>query len=120
MGGVVLEGPRACGKTSTGLRHARSYIRLGGQGGTVYHYRDETNLDVDAIIEFPDGWAAAEARLGSAQVADAERNLLKLRDERVNLNRMGQPAFLTVITGTEYGYTLPSGVHVVPLGALAA
>lgn len=28
MGGVVLEGPRACGKTSTGLRHARSSIRL--------------------------------------------------------------------------------------------
>ena len=28
MGGVVLEGPRACGKTSTGLQQAASSIRL--------------------------------------------------------------------------------------------
>jgi hypothetical protein len=28
MGGVVVEGPRACGKTSTGLHQARSSIRL--------------------------------------------------------------------------------------------
>ena len=28
MGGVVIEGARACGKTSTGLEHARSVVRL--------------------------------------------------------------------------------------------
>ncbi|MDR2347189.1 MAG: hypothetical protein LBD90_00935, partial [Bifidobacteriaceae bacterium] len=28
MGGVVIEGARACGKTSTGLEHARSEVRL--------------------------------------------------------------------------------------------
>ena len=28
MGGVILEGPRACGKTSTGMHHAGSYVRL--------------------------------------------------------------------------------------------
>lgn len=100
------------------VRDLRVYAS--GHGGTVYHYRDETNLEVDAIIEFPNGWAAVEVKLGSAQVPNAERDLIKLRDERVNLDRMGQPAFLAVITGTEYGYTLPSGVHVIPLGALAA
>lgn len=87
----------------------------------VYHYRDETNLEVDAIIEYPDGaWAACEIKLGSSMLEGAERNLLRLRDERVDLDRMGPPAFLAVVTGAEYGYTLPSGVHVVPLGAMTA
>ena len=51
---------------------------------------------------------------------EAEAGLLKLRDERVDLERVGQPDFLAVITGTEYGYTLPSGVHVIPLATLTA
>lgn len=27
-GGLLVEGPRACGKTSTGMHHARSVVRL--------------------------------------------------------------------------------------------
>lgn len=39
----------------------------------VFHYRDENGLEVDAIIEMPDGrWAAFEVKLGaSAAVVDA-------------------------------------------------
>ncbi len=33
---------------------------------------------------------------------------------------VGEPAFLAIVTGTEYAYTLPSGVHVIPLGVLGA
>ena len=44
---------------------------------------------------------------------DAAGNLLKLRDKVNN-----KPAFLAVVTGTEYAYTRPDGVHVVPLGCL--
>ena len=64
--------------------------------------------------------AAIEVKLGWKQVADAERHLLRLRDERVDTARVGDPAFLAVVTGTEYAMTLPSGVHVVPLGVLSA
>ena len=89
------------------------------EGGTVYHYRDNTGLEVDAIIEYPDGrWGAVEVKLGSARIAEAEKNLQVLRDERVDTARVGPPAFMAVVTGTEYAYTLPSGVHVVPLGTL--
>lgn len=86
--------------------------------GRVCHYRDNTGLEIDAIIEYPeDGkWGACEVKLGSSKIPDAERNLLKLRDERVDLDKLGEPSFLAVITGTEYAYTLPSGVHVIPLG----
>lgn len=88
--------------------------------GRIYHYRDNTDLEVDAILEFPNEgqWAACEIKLGASRIPEAERNLLKLRDERVDVDQVGAPAFLAVITGTEYAYTLPSGVHIVPLATL--
>lgn len=90
--------------------------------GRVYHYRDNTGLEVDAVIEYPEdgSWAACEVKLGARHIVDAEANLLRLRDERVDLDRVGRPAFLAVITGTEHAYTLSSGVHVIPLGVLGA
>lgn len=90
------------------------------ESGQVYHYRDNTGLEIDAIIEYPDdgAWGACEVKLGQSQVEAAEHNLIKLRDERVDLDRVGEPAFLAVVTGTEFAYTLPSGVHVIPLGTL--
>ena len=100
------------------VRDLQAYATAGR--GQVYHYRDESGLEVDAIIEYPGRtWAGCEIKLGSTMIDSAERNLLRLRDERIDEQRMGPPAFLAVITGTEYGYTLPSGVHVVPLAALA-
>ncbi|MCL2090841.1 MAG: DUF4143 domain-containing protein [Micrococcales bacterium] len=101
------------------IRDLRVYADL--QRATLHHYRDETGLEIDAVIEHHDGsWSAAEIKLGSSMIEAAERNLLKLANERVDTSRIGPPKFLAIITGTEYGYTLPSGVHVVPLAALAA
>ncbi|MFT4215042.1 MAG: DUF4143 domain-containing protein [Microbacterium sp.] len=90
------------------------------EGGRLYHYRDNTGLEVDAVIEYPDrSWVAVEVKLGESRIADAEKHLLTLRDQRVD-TRVGPADFLAVVTGTEYAYTLPSGVHVVPLAALTA
>lgn len=90
-----------------------------GLDGNAYRYRDNTGLEVDVIIETIDGtWAAIEVKLGARAIARAEQNLLKLRDERVDTARAGAPAFLAVVTATQYAYTLASGVHVVPLGTL--
>ncbi|MCL2848687.1 MAG: DUF4143 domain-containing protein [Micrococcales bacterium] len=99
------------------IRDLRVYAEA--QRARVYHYRDATGLEIDAIVEHPDGtWAAAEVRLGASMISAAERNLRRLRDERIDTDRTGPPTFLAVITGTEYGYTLPSGVHIVPLATL--
>jgi predicted AAA+ superfamily ATPase len=101
------------------LRDLRVYADAGE--GRVSHYRDETGLEVDAIVEYPDGtWAALAARLGGSQVNAAARDLVKLRDQRIDSRRRPPPLFLAVLTATEYGYTLTSGVHVVPLSALIA
>jgi predicted AAA+ superfamily ATPase len=101
------------------VRDLRVYA--GALDGAVYHYRDNTGLEVDAIVELPDwSWGAAEVKLGSVEVPKAEANLMKLRDQRVDTDKVGEPRFLAVITGAEYAYTLPSGVHVIPLSALSA
>lgn len=101
------------------IRDLHAYLDTAG--GHIYHYRDDTGLEIDAILEFVEGeWAAVEVKLGTRHIPEAEANLLKLRDERVDTDRVGRPRFLAIITGTEYGYTLPSGVHIIPIGALTA
>lgn len=85
---------------------------------TVLHYRDNTGLEVDAIVETSDGaWAALEIKLGHARLDEAAANLLRFAD-RVDDRRTGQRARLVVITGTGYAYDRPDGVAVVPIGAL--
>ena len=84
----------------------------------VFHYRDATGLEADAIIERRDGtWAAFEIKLGPSAVDEAARSLLRLAD-RVDPVRHGRPAALVVLTGWGYGYRRPDGVCVVPIGAL--
>ncbi|MFA4929009.1 MAG: DUF4143 domain-containing protein [Patulibacter sp.] len=84
----------------------------------LWHYRDESDLEVDAIVTAHDGaWAAIEIKLGPGQVDTAAASLLRFAD-RVDTERLGPPV-LVVVTGTGYGYVRPDGVRVVPVGALA-
>lgn len=85
-------------------------------GGTVFHYRDKNNLEVDCIIELKDGtWAAAEVKLGGDEsIENAAQNLLKLKKKKNT-----EPSFLMVIVGTgQYAYRRQDGILVVPIGAL--
>lgn len=84
----------------------------------VLQYRDNTGLEVDAIVEVGDGrWAAFEVKLGPGQADAAARSLLRLA-ERVDTERMSAPSMLGVITGFGYGYMRPDGVAMIPIGAL--
>ena len=87
-------------------------------GGYLYHYRDKSGLEADAIIHLGDGrWAAIEVKLGSHDLNDAAKNLLKLSAKVDSSNGKG-PSFLMIITGTEFGYLRDDGVYVVPIGCL--
>lgn len=90
-------------------------------GGSVYHYRDETGLEVDAIVELSDGtWSAFEVKLGGAKRVDAAAvNLAKLAG-KVSEQRAARLRALAVITAGEASYTRVDGVHVVALGHLSA
>ncbi|WP_419552632.1 ATP-binding protein [Candidatus Poriferisodalis sp.] len=87
--------------------------------GEVFHYRDNTGLEADAIIETGAGtWVGVEAKLGGADAVDAAAgSLLKLRD-RVDTSVAGEPAKLVVITATGYAFERDDGVAVVPITTL--
>ena len=99
------------------IRDLRVYAQA--NDAEVYHYRDNTGLEADAVIETASGsWMAAEVKLGGeSAVETAAASLLKLRD-RVDASKVGAPAKLIVITGTGYGYERPDGVSVVPVTSL--
>ncbi len=98
------------------VRDLRVYAQA--SDATVLHYRDNTGLEVDAIVEVSDGrWAAFEVKLGQGQVDAAAASLLTFAT-RVDTAKCGAPAALGVITASGYGYQRPDGVHVIPIGAL--
>ncbi|MBQ9880228.1 MAG: ATP-binding protein [Clostridia bacterium] len=86
--------------------------------GELYHYRDKSNLEADAVICLKDGrWAAIEIKLGAKEIEEAAKHLLLLKD-KVNAEKMKEPSFLMVLTGTEFAYRRDDGVFVVPVGCL--
>ena len=98
------------------VRDLRVYAQA--SRASVYHYRDNTGLEVDAVVDAgPGRWAAFVIKLGAGRVDDAARTLLKFAD-RVDTERCGKPAALGVIVGSGYGYSRPDGVGVVPVGGL--
>ena len=87
-------------------------------GARLYHYRDDTGLEVDAIVDAgPGRWAAFEIKLGLSRIDDAARSLLKFAD-RVDASRCGKSAALGVIVEGGFGYVRPDGVSVIPMRAL--
>lgn len=87
-------------------------------GGDITFYRDEKNFEVDAILRTSSGtWGAIEIKLGAGYIDEAANNLLKFK-ERVDIKKCGKPAFLMVLTGTNYSYRREDGVYVVSIGTL--
>ncbi|MDD2208594.1 MAG: DUF4143 domain-containing protein [Bacilli bacterium] len=86
--------------------------------GKVYHYRDKTNLEIDAIIDLDDNrWGAIEVQLGADKIDEAAENLIKLKG-KVDTSKKGNPSFLMVLYGGKYAYKREDGILVVPLTCL--
>ncbi|MCL1586965.1 MAG: DUF4143 domain-containing protein [Actinomycetia bacterium] len=99
------------------VRDLRVYAQA--NDADVRHYRDNTGLEVDAIVQAFDGsWMAFEIKLGGQQrIDEAAKNLLRFRD-RVDTSTVGEPSKLGVITATGYAIERPDGVAVIPIGTL--
>ncbi len=86
----------------------------------LYHYRDSTGLEVDAIVQQSGGaWAAFEVKLGMGMVDAAAANLLRFRDA-IDPSKTALPASLNILTGGNMSYTRPDGVNVISLASLGA
>ncbi|MFQ5746596.1 MAG: DUF4143 domain-containing protein [Gemmatimonadota bacterium] len=100
------------------VRDLRVYAQAAD--AAVVQYRDNTGLEVDAVVQATDGrWAAFEIELSSAEarIGEAARNLLKFA-ERVDTATSGEPAALGVIVAAGYAFVRDDGVAVIPAGAL--
>lgn len=87
-------------------------------GGSLYHYRDKTGLEADAVVVLDDGrWALVEVKMGQSRIDEGASQLLKLA-ERIDQTREGRPSFLMVLTSTACAYRRKDGVVVVPLACL--
>ncbi|MEG0324269.1 MAG: DUF4143 domain-containing protein [Aurantimicrobium sp.] len=95
------------------IRDLRIYSQV--DEGKVWHYRDSSGLEVDAIVSYDYGqWAAIEVKLGFNQVDAAAANLLKFAS-KVDDSKMGKPGALIVVVPGGWAYTREDGVHVVPI-----
>ena len=88
--------------------------------GDVYHYKDKSGLECDAVIHSRNGaYGLVEIKIGGEKlIEEGIRSLQKLSD-RIDTDKMKTPAFMMVLTGVgEYAYRDKSGVLVVPITAL--
>jgi predicted AAA+ superfamily ATPase len=106
------------------IRDLRVYLSTyPGLGNSVFYYRDDRGLEVDAIVERGERWAGIEVKLSDTKADDGAANLLALRD-RVLQNpaaRNAEPVFLAVVVGRgSLAYTRDDGVMVIPVALLGA
>ena len=88
--------------------------------GSVYHYRDASELECDAVIHLRNGsYGLIEIKLGGDKlISVGAENLLKLKN-KINTEKMNNPSFLMILTATgKYAYQREDGVYVVPIGCL--
>ncbi len=100
---------------SLAVRDLRVYAQA--LDGAVYHYRDQTGLEVDAIIDTAERWGAFEIKLGTHRLEEAAAHLTTFAG-RIDTRTRGPAAILGVIVGAGYGYVRADGIHVIPIGAL--
>lgn len=98
------------------IRDLRVYAE--SLGGKLYHYRDKSGLECDAVIVLRDGrWGAVEVKLGVNEFEKAAKNL-KALELIVDASKMNKPSFLMILTGTKLGYKREDGILIVPVGCL--
>jgi predicted AAA+ superfamily ATPase len=86
--------------------------------GGLYHYRDNSGLEVDALIEIPGGeYAAFEIKLGAYRVEEGVETLLRFKKKMIEAGAEA-PVFLAVITGGGTAYIQKDGVCVLPINSL--
>jgi predicted AAA+ superfamily ATPase len=83
----------------------------------VFHYRDSTNLEIDAVVQKYSGeYAAFEVKLGIGQIDSAAANLIKFASI-LDTTKIPAPKSLNIITGTGISYTRNDGINVISLSS---
>lgn len=102
---------------SLAIRDLRIYCDT--LGASVYHFKDQTDREADAVIQFRDGsWALIEVKLTDQEDIDsAAKKLIKISND-IDKEKTGAPAFLMIITKGATAIKRDDGVYEVPLACL--
>lgn len=90
-------------------------------GGKVYHYRDKSGLECDAVVHLRNGqYGLIEIKLGGESLIKDGVGTLTSLDAQIDTERMKAPSFKMILTATgEYAYRRSDdGIYVVPIGCL--
>lgn len=89
--------------------------------GKVYHYRDKSGLECDAVVHLRNGqYGLVEIKLGGTSLIEDGVKTLNQLASQIDTSRMKAPAFKMILTAVgEYAYRRPEdGIYVVPIGCL--
>ena len=89
--------------------------------GKVYHYRDKSGLECDAVVHLRNGqYGLIEVKLGGETLINEGVETLTSLAKQIDTTRMKAPAFMMILTATgEYAYRRPEdGIYIVPIGCL--
>lgn len=88
--------------------------------GKLYHYRDSSGLECDAVLHRRNGsYALIEVKLGGETSIDQGAASLLSLSGRIDVEKMREPSFMMVLTAVgRYAYQRRDGVMVVPIGCL--
>lgn len=100
------------------IRDLRTYAEV--LNGGVYHYRDKSGLECDAVIHLRDGrYGLVEIKLGGEKLINEGAKTLKKLSGIIDTTKMKEPTFLMVLTAVgDYAFRREDGVLVVPIGCL--
>ena len=100
------------------VRDLRAYVDA--LGGSVYHYRDKTGLECDAVVHLRNGaYGLVEIKLGGDRLVEEGAKTLLSLSQKIDTDKMKAPSFLMVVTGTSrYAFRREDGVFVVPISCL--
>ena len=100
------------------VRDLRIYSEL--LDGNVYHYRDKSGLECDAVIHLRNGsYGLVEIKLGGDKLIEEGAETLKTLSDLIDTNSMKKPSFMMVLCAqAPFAYKRNDGVYVVPITSL--
>ena len=88
--------------------------------GEVYHYRDKTGLECDAVIHLRNGkYGLIEIKIGGDDLINEGAESLISLSTKIDTDKMLKPSFMMVLCGVApFAYKREDGVFVVPISCL--
>lgn len=100
------------------IRDLRIYAEA--LNGNIYHFRDKSGLECDAVIHLRNSsYGLIEIKLGGSANIEKGAETLKKLESQIDTDKMKAPSFLMVLTAVgDYAYRREDGVYVVPISTL--